>query len=88
VSLYAKYDSAHTHPVNRALHMLAIPVGFSSLFVVWFDWVIALLLIPLAFAIAWTGHLVEGNQPAVASNPLHVLVAPLWLVRRLFRRDA
>jgi hypothetical protein len=86
MSLYAKYDGAHTHPVNRALHMLAIPVGFSSLIVVWFDWVVALLLIPVAFAIAWTGHLVEGSQPATVTNPLHLLVAPVWMVRRLFGR--
>jgi hypothetical protein len=35
-------DSAHNHPVNRALHMIAIPVGFSSLIVVWFHWMIGL----------------------------------------------
>lgn len=67
--------------------MLAIPVGFSSLIVVWFHWVIALLLVPAAFALAWTGHLIEGNQPATVTNPLHVLVAPVWLVRRLFGRS-
>lgn len=67
--------------------MLAIPVGFSSLVVVWFNWVLALLLIPLAFALAWTGHLVEGNQPATVTNPLHVLIAPVWMVRRLLGRS-
>ena len=30
MGLYSHYDGAHTHPVNRALHMIAIPVGFSS----------------------------------------------------------
>lgn len=88
MSWYESYDNAHNHPVNRALHMLAIPVGFSSLIVVWFDWIVALLLIPAAFAIAWIGHLIEGNRPATVTNPLHVLVAPLWMVRRLFGRSA
>jgi hypothetical protein len=86
MSLYSRYDSAHTHPLNRALHMLAIPLGFSSLIVVWFHWALALLLVPAAFALAWIGHLVEGNQPATVTNPLHVFIAPLWMVRRLFGR--
>ena len=84
MGLYSHYDGAHNHPVNRALHMIAIPVGFSSIIVVWFHWVIGLLLIPAAFALAWLGHLVEGNKPAFLTNPAHVFVAPLWMVRKLF----
>ena len=78
------YDGAHNHPVNRALHLIAIPVGFSSIIVVWFHWIIALLLIPTAFALAWLGHLIEGNKRAFLSNPVHVFVAPLWMARRIF----
>ena len=82
MGLYSHYDGAHNHPVNRALHMIAIPVGFSSLVVVWFHWIIALLLIPTAFALAWLGHLIEGNKPAFMTNPVHVFVAPIWLVKK------
>jgi hypothetical protein len=88
MGLLAHYDGAHTHPVNRALHAIAIPLGFSSLIVVWFHWIIGLLLIPAAFALAWLGHLIEGNQPAFLSNPAHVLVAPVWLARRALGRPA
>ena len=84
MGLYAHYDHAHNHPVNRALHMLAIPTGFSSVFVVWFHPVIAVLLIPLAFAMAWIGHFIEGNKPAFLTNPAHVFVAPVWMVRKIF----
>lgn len=84
MGLYSHYDGAHNHPVNRALHMIAIPVGFSSIIVVWFHWIIALLLIPAAFALAWLGHLIEGNKPAFMTNPVHVFVAPLWLARKIF----
>ncbi len=86
MGLYSHYDGAHNHPVNRALHLIAIPVGFSSLIVVWFQWIIALLLILAAFALAWLGHLIEGNKPAFLTNPVHVLVAPLWMIRRIFAR--
>ena len=84
MGLYSHYDAAHNHPVNRALHLIAIPVGFSSIVVVWFHWIIGLLLIPTAVALAWLGHLIEGNQPAFLTNPVHVLVAPLWMAKKLF----
>jgi uncharacterized membrane protein YGL010W len=84
MGLYSHYEQAHRHPVNRMLHILAIPTGFSSIIVVWSHPVIGLLLIPLAFAMAWLGHLVEGNKPAFLTNPAHVFVAPVWLVRRFF----
>jgi len=87
VGLYSHYDGAHTHPVNRALHMIAIPVGFSSLAWFWFHhWIIGVVVIPSAFALAWLGHLIEGNKPAFLTNPAHVFVAPVWMVRRLFGR--
>ncbi|HEV8525818.1 MAG TPA: DUF962 domain-containing protein [Terriglobales bacterium] len=86
MGLYSHYDRAHTHPVNRALHAIAIPVGLSSLIVVWFRPLIGVLLVPAAFAIAWLGHLIEGNKPAFLSNPAHVFVAPVWLARKIRAR--
>ncbi|MBV8207294.1 MAG: DUF962 domain-containing protein [Acidobacteria bacterium] len=86
MSLYSHYDRAHTHPVNRLLHALAIPVGFSSLLVVWWNWKLALALVPAAFALAWLGHFIEGNKPAFLTNPAHVFVAPVWLLRKLAAR--
>jgi hypothetical protein len=83
MGLYSHYDGAHNHPVNRALHVIAIPVGFSSIIVIWFHWIIGLLLIPAAFALAWLGHLIEGNKPAFLNNPMHVFVAPLWMARKI-----
>jgi hypothetical protein len=64
--------------------MIAIPVGFSSLIVVWYHWIIGLLLISAAFALAWLGHVIEGNKPAFLTNPAHVFVAPVWMVRKIF----
>jgi hypothetical protein len=88
VGLYSHYDGEHNHPVNRALHLIAIPLGFSSAIVVWFHWIIALLLIPTAFALAWLGHLIEGNKPAFLTNPAHVFVAPVWMAKRIFGKSA
>jgi hypothetical protein len=86
--LYGIYDSKHTHPVNIALHMIAIPLGF-SFFITMFlghPW-IGLAQIPAAFGLAWIGHGIEGNVPAFLTNPTHVFVAPVWMFRKLTRRD-
>jgi hypothetical protein len=39
---------------------------------------------------ALLGYLIEGNKPAFLTNPAHVFVAPVWMVRRIFgqRRKA
>jgi len=87
MALVGKYDEHHRHPVNRALHMIAIPLGFSSLGVVWFHPVIGILLIPAALALASVGHLIEGNSPAFTSNPLHIFVSVAWLIRKLAGRS-
>ncbi len=77
------YDELHKHPVNRALHTIAIPMGFSSVVVVWWHPIIGLLLIPAALALATFGHVIEGNQPAFVKNPAAIFVAPVWLFRFL-----
>lgn len=88
MTLYSHYRESHQHPVNRALHALAIPLGFSSLyFFARKRPKTGLAMIPSAFALAWLGHLIEGNQPAFLTNPVHVLVAPVWLARRILGRE-
>lgn len=87
MGLYSHYDSSHTHPVNRALHMIAIPLGFSSIFFLRKRPKLALTLIPTAFGIAWLGHLIEGNKPAFLSDPRQVFMAPAWMARRIFGRE-
>ena len=86
MGLYSHYDRAHNHPANRALHMLAIPVGFSSLIVVWFSPVIGLLLIPAAFALAWLGHLIEGNKPATFGHPWWSFISDFRMLGLMLRR--
>jgi hypothetical protein len=87
MGLYGIYDNKHTHPANIALHMIAIPLGFSSVITVWRHPWIALAQIPAAFGLAWIGHAIEGNMPAFLTNPTHVFVAPVWMARKITGRD-
>jgi uncharacterized membrane protein YGL010W len=81
MKLLSHYDDHHRHPINRALHMIAIPLGFSSLVVVWWRPLIGVLLIPAALLLATLGHVIEGNEPAFLKNPMAVFVAPVWLFK-------
>jgi uncharacterized membrane protein YGL010W len=84
MGLHSQYDAAHNHPVNRALPMIAIPIGFSSLIVIWWRWIVALLLIPAAFFFGpGSAALIEGKKPAFLTNPAHVLVAPLRMAMKV-----
>ena len=46
-----------------------------------------LALIPAALGLATLGHVIEGNRPAFLSNPVHVLVAPVWMMKRIFGKQ-
>ncbi|MGI9103583.1 MAG: Mpo1-like protein [Terriglobales bacterium] len=83
MKLLSHYDDHHTHPINRALHMIAIPLGFSSVVVIWWHPIIGLLLIPAALLLATLGHVIEGNQPAFMKDPKAILIAPVWLFKFL-----
>jgi uncharacterized membrane protein YGL010W len=86
MQLTGVYDEHHKHPINRLMHFLAIPLGFSSIITVWFHPLIALLQIPAAFALAILGHKIEGNEPAFIKDPRQIFVAPLWIFKTVLEK--
>ena len=77
------YKAGHRHPVNHATHLVGIPLIVASLPLVFFNWRWALGLFVAGWIFQFIGHAVEGNKPAFFSNPVYLLVGPLWFVRRL-----
>ncbi len=69
---FAFYVRQHSHPGNRLLHAAGTTLGFAvaiGAFALGRPW-LALLWIPIGYALAWTGHfLVEGNRPATFGHP-------------------
>ena len=53
---------------------------------VWFffNWKIGLTLFVVGWILQFIGHAFEGNRPAFFSNPVYLLVGPLWLVKKFF----
>lgn len=81
-SFLEKYRRDHTHPMNKATHAIGIPMIVISLPVVFFDWKWAVGLFVLGWIFQFIGHAFEGNKPSFLSNPVFLLVGPLWTIRR------
>ncbi len=82
-SFMEDYKAKHTHPLNRLLHSVGIPLIIVSLPLLLLNWRWALLLFVVGWGFQFIGHAIEGNQPAFFSNPIYLLIGPLWLVRRV-----
>jgi len=76
------YKSKHRHPLNRLAHSVGIPLIVISLPLFFFAWQWALALFVVGWVFQFVGHAIEGNQPAFFRNPIHLLIGPIWLLRR------
>lgn len=82
-----KYNQDHQHPMNRLTHYIGIPMIIISLPWFFFDWKVALGLFILGWIFQFIGHAFEGNKPAFFSNPLYLLVGPIYFLKKLFKRE-
>ncbi len=74
------YLSQHSHPANRALHIIGTAAGAALMAagIATLDWRLILASVITGYAFAWAGHLfVERNRPATFTYPLWSLVSDL-----------
>jgi uncharacterized membrane protein YGL010W len=76
------YKAKHQHPLNKLSHSVGIPLIVVAVPLFFLSWRWALGLFIAGWVLQFVGHAIEGNQPAFFSNPLYLLVGPLWLLRR------
>lgn len=91
MSYIDEYQKSHTHPVNRALHTFGIPcVVVSSILLLWdflfcdlrqWPWFLGLFI--FGWVLQFIGHAFEGKKPAFFSNPIYLLVGPLWWLLKI-----
>lgn len=89
----AAYPLYHRHPVNKALHIIGIPliiVGTLALFSS--HWKAGLGAFVVGWIAQFVGHWIEGSRPAFVGSPVFLFAAPIWYVqtvagavKRLFR---
>ena len=80
------YQAVHTHPVNRALHTVGIPMIVFSLPLFFWSWRWAAGLFIFGWILQFVGHAFEGKPPAFFSSPRYLLTGVAWVMRKLFRR--
>ena len=81
-SFVENYKAKHQHPLNKLTHSIVIPMIVVSLPLFFWSWRWALALFVVGWVFQFLGHWIEGNSPAFMSNPLYLIVGPVWLVRR------
>jgi len=89
--LLESYRRDHQHPMNRATHMVGIPMIVVSLPLFLFNFWWALGLFVVGWIFQFIGHAFEGNQPSFFRDPRFLLVGPMFIVkkyRQLFRSSA
>jgi uncharacterized membrane protein YGL010W len=81
-SFIENYKEKHRHPLNHLTHAIGIPMIVVSLPLFFFNWRWALGLFVLGWVFQFLGHFIEGNRPAFFSNPVYLIVGPVWLARK------
>ena len=82
-----RYQRDHTHPINRATHMIGIPMILVSLLVVWFAPWWGLGLFTAGWALQFLGHAFEGKPPSFLSDPRFLVVGAAWYIQKLSGRS-
>ena len=79
-----QYGHSHTHPINRMLHTVGIPMIALSipLFVVAFFvtgfWKVPAILFTVGWIFQFVGHAFEGKPPEFFKDPRFLFVGLRW----------
>lgn len=80
------YRRDHTHPINKATHMIGIPMIVASLPLIFLFPPIGISLFVLGWIFQFIGHAFEGKPPSFFRDPRFLLVGPVWYVKRLLSK--
>jgi uncharacterized membrane protein YGL010W len=78
------YKQDHTHPVNRASHMIGIPMIIVSLPLIFFVPPVGIALFVAGWIFQLIGHAFEGKAPSFFRDPRFLLVGATWFTTKIF----
>jgi uncharacterized membrane protein YGL010W len=78
-----RYRRDHTHPVNKATHMVGIPMIVASLPLVFLFPPVGISLFVFGWILQFIGHAFEGKAPSFFKDPRFLLVGPAWYAKRV-----
>jgi uncharacterized membrane protein YGL010W len=85
----AQYGGSHRNPVNRACHMVGIPLIALSIPSLLLElaipgfWKVSLGIFLIGWALQFVGHAVEGKPPEFLKDPRFLLVGLRWWVAKV-----
>lgn len=73
------YAAIHQHPLNRACHMIGIPMIVASLPLIPTVPPVGVGMFGTGWAIQFLGHYFEGKKPEFTSSPINLVLGPIWV---------
>ncbi|MBO6940989.1 MAG: DUF962 domain-containing protein [Deltaproteobacteria bacterium] len=80
------YKRDHQHPMNKATHMVGIPMIIASLPLMFFVPPVGIGLFVLGWILQFIGHAFEGKPPSFFRDPSFLLVGATWYVKRTWSK--
>ena len=84
--LLQKYHEDHQHPVNKATHMVGIPMIIASLPLMFFVPPLGIAMFVFGWILQFIGHAFEGKPPSFFSDHSFLIVGPVWYAKRFWSR--
>jgi uncharacterized membrane protein YGL010W len=79
-----EYQRDHTHPMNKATHMIGIPMIIVSLGFMFFNPIVGISLFVLGWIFQFIGHAFEGKAPTFFRDPKFLLIGATWYLKRAY----
>ncbi len=80
------YKRDHQHPVNKATHMVGIPMIVLSLPLMFFVPPVGIFMFVVGWILQFIGHAFEGKPPSFLRDPKFLIVGPTWYAKRLWSK--
>ena len=79
---FAHYLNEHRNPLNRATHMVGVPLLLATAIVglCQQNWTMAVVGQLVGWTIQIAGHRIEGNRPALLKRPISFLMGALMVL--------
>ena len=84
-----EYSQGHTHPMNRLMHSIGIPMIAVSILLVPVSffvgglWMIALALFVIGWVLQFIGHYFEGKPPEFFKDYRFLFVGLRWWFKKI-----
>jgi uncharacterized membrane protein YGL010W len=74
-----QYHEDHQHPINKACHLIGIPMIVASLPIIPVAPPVGLGMFSVGWGFQFVGHLFEGKKPSFTRDLRYLAIGPVWI---------